>query len=152
MEYLEICTFKQYQLHMDSRRKIIKPWVGVGMVPSGSTAGVADDASVRDKNAVSGISNNVISMVLYTIIANFVDNAMGWSTRNKQLHTEERSMKSSPCGCSDDLALVWLALQHLASCNVTRIVVLNRGHPCRPSKLAHHCSCQISAHRFFQCS
>ena len=99
------------------------------MVASGAAAGVADDASVRDKNAVSGIGNNVISMVLYTIIANFVDNAMGWSTRNKQLHTEERSMKSSPCGCSDDLALVWLILQHLASCNVTRIVVLIRGHP-----------------------
>ena len=64
-----------------------------------------------------------------TINVNFVDDAMGWSTRIKQLHMEERSMKSSPSGCSDDLALVWLLLHHLASCNVSRIVVLNRGHP-----------------------
>ena len=54
---------------------------------------------------------------------------MPWVGPLGQLHMEERSIKSSPCGCSDDLALVWLVLQYLASCNVTRIVVLNRGHP-----------------------
>ena len=51
----------------------MKPWVGVDVVASGMAAGVADvadDASVRDKNVVSGISNSVISMVLYTIKAN----------------------------------------------------------------------------------
>ena len=41
------------------------------MVASGVAAGVADAMSVRDKNAVSGISNNVISLVLYTIKVNF---------------------------------------------------------------------------------
>ena len=51
------------------------------MVASGVAAGVADDVSVRDKNAVSEISNKyVISMVRYTVKANFVENAMGWST------------------------------------------------------------------------
>ena len=54
----------QYQLHMDSRRERIKPWVGVDVVASGVAAEVADAMSVRDKNAVSGISNNVISLVL----------------------------------------------------------------------------------------
>ena len=49
---------------MDSRRERIKPWVGVDAVASGVAAGVVDDVSVRDKNAVSGISNNVISLVL----------------------------------------------------------------------------------------
>ena len=68
-------------------------------------------------------------MVRYTVKANFAENDMGWSTRYKQLHKEERSMKSSLCECSDDLALVWLVLQYLASCNVSRIVVLIRGHP-----------------------
>ena len=117
-------------LHMDSRRERIKPWVSVDVVASGVAAGVANDVSVRDKNAVSEISNKyVISMVRYAVKANFVENAMGWSTRYKQLHMEERNMKSSPSGCSDDLAIVWLVLHHLASCNVTRFVVLNMGNP-----------------------
>ena len=84
------------------------------MVASGTAAGVVGDASVRDENAVSGISNNVISkklMVLHTIKANFVHNAIGGSTRNEHGREEH---KSSPCGCSDDLALVWLVLKHLA--------------------------------------
>ena len=80
----------QYQLLMDSRRERIKPWVGVDVVALGVAAGVAKDVSVRDKNAVSGISNKyVISMVRYAVKANFVENAMGWSTRYKQLHTEK---------------------------------------------------------------
>ena len=41
------------------------------MVASGVAAVVADAMSVRDKNAVRGISNNVISLVLYTIKVNF---------------------------------------------------------------------------------
>ena len=68
----------------------MKPWVGVDVVASGMAAGVADDMSVRDKNVVSGISNTVISMVLYTIKANFVENAMGWSTRNINSFTWKR--------------------------------------------------------------
>ena len=41
------------------------------MVASGVAAGVVGDVSVRDKNAISGISNNVISLVLYTIKSQF---------------------------------------------------------------------------------
>ena len=67
----------QYQLHMDSRRERIKPWVGVDVVASGAAAGVVDDVSVRDKNAVSGISNDVISLVLYTIKSQFCGQCHG---------------------------------------------------------------------------
>ena len=42
-----------------------------------------------------------------------MQSSISGSTRNEQFHMK-KSMKNTPCEWSDDLALVWLVLEHLA--------------------------------------
>ena len=78
------------------------------------------DATVRDEDAVSGISNGYkYHLINY---CGCYTHAIR-STRNEQFHMK-KSMKNTSCECSDDLALMWLVLEHLARLKQT-VVGLN---------------------------
>lgn len=95
------------------------------MVASGVAAGVVSDATVRDEDAVSGISNGYKYRLikLLRVLLHSCKSPISGSTRNEQFHMK-KSMKNTQCECSDDLALVWLVLEHLARLKQT-VVGLN---------------------------
>ena len=94
------------------------------MVASGVAAGVVSDATVRDEDAVSGISNGYKYRLIKLLrVLHSCKSPISESTRNEQFHMK-KSMKNTQCECSDDLALVWLVLEHLARLKQT-VVGLN---------------------------
>ena len=74
------------------------------MVASGVAAGVVSDATVRDEDAVSGISNGYkYHLIKLLWVLHSCKSPISGSTRNEQFHMK-KSMKNTQCECSDDLA------------------------------------------------